>query len=423
MLLGKSSHYRQILSTSRLEAKLALVGLHILWIIPIFMAFSRVGAEVLCAVLGLMFLYRSYRFKNWHWVKQPPVLVALALWAYSVVISTPFAVDPMAALSRLHWVRFILLFAAIVYWLSDYREEMRRVAAVIMFLLVLAAGDATYQFFTGASLDGTPYIGERLNGPFDKTVIGSFLTKMSIPCIGLLFYYAWVEKKKWNMLALLATQAGLFTIILTSNERTATLTFLLGMALVGAGLFFTYKKTRIPVLLGVALVIAIIGAIYHSQPTMQRRVYFTQELLRDFSSSTYAQLWKGSLYVAQERPLTGVGMANFRKACPPLIDQQRINYCSEHPHNIYLEWLSELGVLGVAGFIVWIAGFAVAVCRRRTPPFRDGNILIFFALAGMVVNLFPFAVTQSFFSNWPALLLWQSLAWSLAITRMGEEKT
>ena len=50
----------------------------------------------------------------------------------------------------------------------------------------------------------------------------------------------------------------------------------------------------------------------------------------------------------KENPITGIGISNFQYACKNFQKYKTvmINYnCASHPHNIYLQWLAEGGLI------------------------------------------------------------------------------
>ncbi len=423
MLLGKSLAYKEILAADKTEGRLVLAALYLLLLLPISMIFARTAAEIISGLIGVLFLFHSYRLQNWKWLREPPVVIALLLWLYSVLLVSPFALDPRASFSRADWIRFIPMFAAIVYWLSSYHQELRKIAKVMVWALILAGIDGIYQYCTGFSLAGTPYEQERLTGPFKKVVIGIYTAKLSFPFLGILFYYVWRENKKWMKMVLLAALLFCFTVILLSNERTATLTFSIAMLFTAVGFFFVFRKTRALIF---ALLLLTAGGVifaYQSQPALQKRLHVTHEMVQDFSNSEYAQLWKASILLWQDHPITGVGMLNFRSACPALLEQGRVLFCNAHSHNLYLEVLSEFGTIGFMLMLMLVVSLITVIIEQHSSHPRERWVLTFFAAAGLFINFFPLAPTQSFFSSWPALLAWQSIAWSLAIVRGGKEQS
>ncbi|MDX2073549.1 MAG: O-antigen ligase family protein [Alphaproteobacteria bacterium] len=421
MLLGKSSACQQLLATDKFQARLVFAALYLLLLLPLAMIYSRVAADIIGVGLGVLLLVWSFRARNWSWLREPPVVIALILWAYSVLVVSPFALDPGVSFARAGWIRFILLFAAIAYWLSSYHEELRKIAAVMLGILLLAGADALYQYCTGFSLAGVPYEQDRLTGPFKKVVIGIYLAKLAMPVFGILLYSAWKAHQKKRLAFLALALVYCFGVVLLSNERTATFTLALGIVLVGGGVAFSFRQARLAFTLSLVAFAALIAVSYQSLPSVQKRVQETEFVLQEFSQSDYGQLWKASFLLWQEHPIIGVGMMNFRLACPTLLDEGRVIFCSTHSHNIYLEMLSEYGGIGLLLMLLLVTSLVMAVVKSNMPPPRERCILTFFAAAGLLINFFPLVPTQSFFSNWPALLAWQSIAWSIAITRAQKE--
>ena len=81
------------------------------------------------------------------------------------------------------------------------------------------------------------------------------------------------------------------------------------------------------------------------------------------------------------------------------------NRCSTHPHNIYLEILSETGFLGV--FIlfminIYIILFLVKNFIKRN--FLKQEILILFC--NFFILFWPLQTTGAFFSTWNGIFYW-----------------
>ena len=51
-------------------------------------------------------------------------------------------------------------------------------------------------------------------------------------------------------------------------------------------------------------------------------------------------------------PLTGIGMNNFNYGCINDVRFQK-DRCWSHPHNFYLQWLTENGIIGFAFFLIY----------------------------------------------------------------------
>ena len=58
-----------------------------------------------------------------------------------------------------------------------------------------------------------------------------------------------------------------------------------------------------------------------------------------------------------DHPITGVGINNFKKLCEneKIYKRLMVNYdCASHPHNTYLQWLAEGGIITFSLFILYL---------------------------------------------------------------------
>lgn len=385
-------------------------------LLPVMLILQRWAADALTVAIGLLFLLHSFLERDWQWLQAPPVRIILALWIYTLG-TAPLGLDPMSSLVRAAlWLRYILLFAAIAYWLSAHVREMRHAALWTLAVLCLLMLDAFVQYLTGESLSGRASpASDRLSGPMTHMVVGILLAKLSFPVLGLLLYHAWPNRRMTALYGIAAT--AVLALIILSSERTALMSYLIGLGVIGALLFPLLKNARLWVV-GFALAqAAVLVTLYASQPQFENRVGNSVQMLETFKTSPYAQLWNAAYGIWQEHPFTGVGLGNFRKACPALLDAGAVSYCDLHPHNLYLEWLSETGAIGFLFFAAFAASLLYAISRRLRHAAGNECILIAFAFAGLVPTLFPFNATQSFFVNWPAILAWLSVALSFGLVQ------
>jgi O-antigen ligase len=115
-------------------------------------------------------------------------------------------------------------------------------------------------------------------------------------------------------------------------------------------------------------------------------------------------------------------MKNFRIACDdPVIGlpEKLPMRCATHPHNRYLEFLTESGVPGFVGFVALVAAWG----RRLWQGWhmQPRNVWLMGPMTAIVmVFLWPFGPTSSFFSNWFGVMFWVSLGWALAAVRLRE---
>ena len=104
-----------------------------------------------------------------------------------------------------------------------------------------------------------------------------------------------------------------------------------------------------------------------------------------------------------ENKLLGVGVKNFRNFCDD--EKYKISNlsCSSHPHNTYLQILSETGVIGFLFLIIVLILFCKYILKhlflklRGKHYFNDFEICI---LSGIAIYLWPIVPTGNVFNNW-----------------------
>ena len=90
--------------------------------------------------------------------------------------------------------------------------------------------------------------------------------------------------------------------------------------------------------------------------------------------------------------------------------------CSNHPHNYYLELLSEVGIIG---FLLMLAFFAILI-KKSFNYFRKNNFansekyLLISLFLVFFLEIWPLRSSGSFFTTWGSTLFWLivSLLWA-----------
>jgi len=383
--------------------------------LPVLFLIGRAPADVAVSLIAVLLLVRSALGRDWAWLRTPWVLVGLAIWLYLVLVSG-LAADAAGAYSRaLPFGRFVLFGAALQHWLLVERGTRRAMLVALAAVIAFVALDSLLQFVHGQDVLGQTFEDERLTGPFAATVPGSFLSKTWFPVLGLALALAAGWSARWrNALAIGLILLMALTITLT-GERIA-------LATVGLGLvpfFLLMRELRLPLLLaGLAALGLLVGSLALSPDLRTRLVRHTAYDMNDFWDKRYGEAFRRSFRIWQGQPAIGIGLKNFRHRCAnrhfkplgPVADR-----CYTHPHQIYLEWLVETGAIGFLGFLAMIMLWARdLISGLRTVDRRDYPVAVG-GLAALLVFLWPFRASMSFFSNWNAILFWLMLGLALAL--------
>lgn len=388
-----------------------LVGYFLLLITPWLLIWSRGAADGITVAIGVLFLWRSFETKNLAWTKDNFLRVSIIAWLWLVLVVSPFSEYPLVSfLNALAWVRYILFYAAIRHWLLTQYKPIYYMAIMLAILLGFCAVDTLWQYITGMSLTRNPIDGSgRLTGPMDNVKVGIFIAKLLLPSSGLLLFF--VSKHSLKMLvSAMVFILFCYGIILLSGERTAFAVASISIFSAVGLLAISDKKLR-PIC-GALFVVGLVGVglLLYTQIWLQERLQYTIVNLSDFKNSSYGQLFWVGYDLGKSHLLTGGGLKSFRELCLPYLESGVVNHCNLHPHNPYIEWFAGAGIVGLMLF----CGMVIMLFRESFKFFGNSSayqkIIPAMAVATCIMNFFPLAATQSFFSNWPAILLWFSIA-------------
>ena len=401
------------------DEPLKRVAMGLLLAFPLALLAARGVADVIVVLIGLAFLVESIRRRRWEWLRDPVILAAIGLWAVLNVVVSPAAVDSAVSFGRsLSWIRFLLFYAAITVWLLADDRSVRLVMWWMTCVIILVVIDCFMQALSGWSVTDQPMQGSRLTGLLDRPNIGSFLAKTGFPLMGLLLCTDRFGSFPRRASIVSIFGSLIFLSILLTGERTITLLTIFSLVLVFSLVFVTTPRWRVLIASLSALLVGVIIAVIILEGRIYQRLLDLIDDLSSFQESPYGHLFSAAWWIFMDHPLTGVGLKNYREVCAHYTE-----HCHPHPHNIYLEFLSESGIVGFLFFVAFVVIFVVKFARRTMRNAVNPGAAGFFAGA-LLISLFPFAATQSYFSNWPAMLLWYSLSLSMAAVRIpwGERR-
>ncbi len=88
--------------------------------------------------------------------------------------------------------------------------------------------------------------------------------------------------------------------------------------------------------------------------------------------------------------------------------------CNTHPHNLYFEFLSELGLIGLffllIGFFYLLLYFIKVLNKIFLKKHVNFYFSFLFSLLGVILSLFPLFPSGSFFNNWLSSILYFNFA-------------
>ena len=263
-------------------------------------------------------------------------------------------------------------------------------------LVIFLSLDIIFQFAFGFDFFGfKPLTPNRYSGFFDEELIaGAYLSTFYL--FSIIYIFSDYKIYKFLIFFLLV-----FFSIIISGERLALLKFLF----LNFDIFFFIIKYFRKKLFFFLITLFIIVIAFLKVQNFQNRVY---ESLFFFGNNKIIQIdksyqkldnssllenpwtshWIASFKIFKDYPLTGVGLKNFRTVCKNVKYNSKnllgSSSCTSHPHNLYFEILSELGIMGIFIMIFYLYLFIKKIrslkIKLSDPPFVMFSCYIFFIL-------------------------------------------
>jgi len=378
-------------------------------LLPLTLLHSRGGAEFVIAGIDILFLTAVTREKNWAWLRQPWMAIALTWWAWEVICSIPI---PALGFGVAGWhesleavvlLRLLILPAAIKTFILT-TPRARRLAWAGLALSCLWIGvESWQQFLTGKNIFGdTRWPDGSLTGPFWEPVAGAPFAHLL--CAALLPVAVPLLTRKTpapRAAGILLAALALATTILIGQRMPTVLALL---ALATSCLFI--RALRAPAAIAVILGAALLAATpVISPPTYHKLVlHFIYQMSR-FAVSPYGELYTRATTMGLASPWHGYGFNGFKTLCPdprfaagfPALGiaptRLALGACNIHPHNFYFQALTDAGCPGLALFAALNLAWLLALARglwRKPDPLRVG------LFAGVLTYAWPLASTDSF---------------------------
>ena len=410
-------------------SKLEKLSFSLILLIPIALVTGPAIPDLIITFVSIFFIYHMIKNKEYNFIKEKWVLFSFVFFL-NLQISSLFSENySIAFRESFIFLRIIIIPIFLCFWLLINKKRINYLLNLILFVNLLICFDCIYQFLNynpefGFGKDILGFSSEfygRLSGPFNDLVPGSFIAKFSmLGLCSILINF----KDRYNFLLIFSVSylvlCGIITFI--SGERMAFATFFLGMIL---GIVF-FKKYRKIFLLSLILIFIFTYIIYktHSiyndytivdskpdhlglkiEKTYEcnngsnkcKKIILLQpelkEVIKDFRKSPYGDVYTLAFQMYKDNKFMGIGLNNFSYLCKTNTKYMR-ETCWSHPHNFYLQWLTETGTIGFLLFIFYLLSILVKIFIHRNFTYSKISFITFMIL------FWPIMSTGSLLKNW-----------------------
>ena len=398
------------------------------YLLPLLLIFSRSLADITIVLIGILFLYHSYKNIGWEWVREKWFCFALIFTIYCLTINSAMSIEPSETLAySLFFIRWPIFAMALSYWILNDIQLLKKFfvsLAVVLFFIIF---DTWWQFVFDQDIFGfEKHSANRLTGPFTSPHVGMWLAKLAmLPPLFLILYnkYKLKEQENYLIYSFFIISTVLLLSVFITGERMSLLLTLASIFIVFMGFFFAklFSFKKVTILLLISSIAILFFAL--SFPDTTQRAYFSSiEKIINWRTSDYGLVWQSAYDVWMQSPLFGVGLHKYREACENLgiYGSSYLNAIGSgvcfHPHNISLQLLSETGLVGFILFYTMVCFLTFSSLKT----FYTKKLWLSFALVFNIIFtcFLPISSSTSFFANKYGAIIWLLIGVMLATNKL-----
>lgn len=318
---------------------------------PILPSYGVYNSDIIIYLLILInlsgfILIKEHRLSVLNIIKsiyKDKIFISLILLNFSMYFSTFIASNKRVAFTNS--IRFSLYL--FIFYLISYTIDNKKYISIITntFLAVATFSSliSIYQIFKLVS------IGEKLN---NTNRVSSFLENSNnLGAYSLLAFFVVLmliinSKKKSNKLFYMLCSILLLINIIFSQSRNALIGLIIGVLIIA----ILYDKRFIVASFIFTILLIII-------PQSRARIIQIFDLSQN---SSRFKIWETTKLMIKDNSLFGIGYENFQYQYPIYVNKDpnsllvSENYIALHPHNIFLKFQVELGILGSVFLVLFL---------------------------------------------------------------------
>ena len=298
---------------------------------------------------------------------------------------------PSAFIEQLINIRYFI-FALFLASFINLRLEL--IIRIMLFATLVISFDLIFQYLFKINIIGMPisnvHPGRASSFFGDELIAGTYILKFSLPVIG---YYLFKERFLISYLLILTYLVA----IIFSGERMSFLLYGLGIFI----LFFLIRDFKKIFVLSTSVLLICITSFFAFDGVKSRvdnfivSVGLKNEDIRDFGHAAH---YMTAIEIFKKNKITGTGHKTFRLECDNEKIAEKINSaspgCTTHPHNNIFEMLSDSGLMGLFGYILFALFILFKSIKNNIFQSEKSGFLI-----SAIIIFWPISSAGNFFNN------------------------
>lgn len=387
-------------------------------LIPLALLTGPFLPDLFLTCIVIIFIFFTLKENLWEKYYRNIYSIIAFIFFFYLLLSSVFSENITSSLeTSIFYFRFIIFSLSVWFLINHDKSLIKKFSICLLITFILALTDGIFQIFNESNIFGFVNITENrmtllLN---DKQILGGYLSRLFPLLFGVLIYSFNINMRSSFLLMILLIITDV--VVYISGERTAIGLLFLETILI---IIFISKFKLLRLTSLIASISLIILITFLNEDIKKRNIDYSIEQLNIITpsdvdetentdtrmklfSSQHESHFITAFNMFKANPIFGVGPGQFENYC----DDDRYFYnefgCSTHPHNTYVQVLSEIGLIGFC-FLLLASIYVLSrflkliqnmIYKKSLVDDFEVCMLISFAL-----TLWPILPTQDFFNNW-----------------------
>jgi O-antigen ligase len=406
----------------------------LIFIIPLSFIIGIALTEILVLVSIIFFIINNKDISIYFDTK----IIFLFLFSLYILLNSFFQItgyySKNLAISSIFHFRFVL-FSLSIFYFCKLCENKKKIFffSIFIIVIILILIDTLIQFFYGSNLLGYNIINNRASSFFkDELILGSFLVRL-FPIVIWSIFFLKINLKK-NFVFYSTFFSIYFISIYIASERTSFFLMLVIMIFSYIVLNHFRKILTFSITTFIIFAISVSYFKFGSYDPANRIFLKTFNQITKINDGTnqnienkksnknkftiYSKDHEGHIQLAfklfNENKIFGVGPKGFRYHCRQVDFNPETGICTTHPHNILIQIIAELGLVGLSFYIIAAMFVFYHFIKSLYQRKFDSDFLSFYSITlGLILNLFPLIPGGNFFNNWISIILFYNIGFYL----------
>ena len=451
---------------------------YIVLLVPLALVTGPALPDILISISSLFFLILSIKNSDFSKFKNTFFLIFIVWNIYLILNSMLSEFSNFSIRSSIFYFRFGVFSLCVWYCLENFKNFAKYFFTALSFALLFVSIDALIEYiffknilvyilelysnifsldkFQDANLNPGGYkhssaiqhyidsqyskrLEGRISGVFgSELILGSYISRLLPLFYALILLNCYGKIKNIYFHSLLLGSTLFFSLtIFFSGERMALINLLIFLL---TFIFLSKNFKRFNFLL-ISIILFSVISIFNLDDVYKKRIISTTNKQINLTtnifeiSKPHEFFFKNAYSIYKSHKFFGTGPNTFRLEClnvkniEKTISSTSGGSCSTHPHNTYLQLLSETGIIGlipILSLLSYILYFFTLSFYQKLFNKIDYNkfqLVKICLFSCILISIWPIGVTGNFFNNWVSSVYFLPIGFILYINDIVKKRT